>query len=80
MCVLGGGPQRRPAGVDVPFRSGMPPAFSTGKLRAGWASTVLLLLLQLCDPVLLMEGMDVTKGGVHTLIFYFQQNYTLVEP
>lgn len=56
----------------APLRSGMPPASSMSKPGAGQASTV-LLLLQLCDPALLMEGMDMMKGGVHNFILRFYQ-------
>lgn len=64
----------------APLPSGMPPTSSMSTPRAGQASAVLLvLLLQLCDPVLLMEGMDMTKGGTHTFII-FLPNYTLEEP
>lgn len=71
-CVVSGGPQRRPAGVELPSCSGMSPASSMGKPGAGCASTV-LLLLRLCDPVLVVEGMDTAKGGACTFILYFQQ-------
>lgn len=40
--------------------------------RAGQAPSVLPLLLQLCDPALLMEGMGMTRGGVHAFPLYFQ--------
>lgn len=72
MYVLGGGPQGRPAGMELPSRSGMPPASSMGKPGAGRASAVLLLLL-LCDPALLMEGVDMTKGRARTFILYFKK-------
>lgn len=65
--------------MELPSCSGMPHASSTGKPGAGRASTV-LIFLQLCDPTLLMEGMDATKGGAHTLILHFQQIIPLKSP
>lgn len=55
------------------LHSGMPLAFSTGKSQ-GWPCLhrAVHLLCQLCDSVLLMEGMDITKV-VHTFILPFQR-------